>query len=405
MPSDVLLPQWGMGMNDGQVTRWLRQEGDEVKKGDALVEIESSKVNSEVEATADGTLGRVLVQEGTIVPVGTRLAVILLPGEDAAVLPPVGQTDPAAQAAPVAPPDTSVASPGTPQAAPGGQRRVVTPRARRLAREMGVDPESIDGTGPSGRGTEADVRRAAEGGTPAQTPAASPSTVPVTETIRLTGLRGTIARRMAESAKAPTVTLNTHADVTAAIEMQRRLTGDWRQHRIRPQYQDLVLAAVARALREHPKANAHLVGDEVRVLGRINLGVTMAIPEGLLVPVIRDAAEKSALELAQEVRGLASKAKANSLSVDDMTGGTFTITNLGAYDIEAFNPLINPPEIGILGVGRVEERPAVVDGEMVIRSIGHLSLTFDHRAWDGAPASEFLRTIVKHLREPGWMAA
>jgi pyruvate dehydrogenase E2 component (dihydrolipoamide acetyltransferase) len=210
---------------------------------------------------------------------------------------------------------------------------------------------------------------------------------------------------MTESAKIPAVTLKTHADVTAAVELQRTLVDEWRAHGIRPQYQDLVVAAVARALNEMPRANAHLVGEEVRVLDEINIGVAMAVTDGLLVPVIHRAGARTVLELARQVRELARKARAGSLTREDMTGGTFTITNLGAYDIEAFNPLLNPPEIGILGVGRVEERPAVVDGEIVPRSIGHLSLTFDHRAWDGAPAAEFLRTVVKHLREPAWMSS
>lgn len=281
---------------------------------------------------------------------------------------------------------------------------VATPRARRLARQLGVDVEGLAGTGPSGRITEDDVRKSSEGGGPVSE-ALPESTVPVREVIKLTGMRATIARRMTESSQAPTVTLNTHADLTRAVEVQRELVGLWRSERIRPQYQDLVIAAVARALKEVPQANAHLVGNEVRLLEDVNLGVAMAIPEGLLVPVIRNADQKSPVELAREVRDLAKAAKAGSLTVDQMTGGTFSITNLGGYDIEAFDPLINPPEIGILGLGRVEERPAVVDGEIRIRSIGHLSLTFDHRAWDGAPAAEFLRTIVKHLREPSWMLA
>jgi len=272
---------------------------------------------------------------------------------------------------------------------------------------MGVDLAGIVGTGPSGRVTEDDVRAAASGAgaaavpsTPAPLPA---STVPVKEVIKLSGLRGTIARRMTESAVIPSVTLSTHTDVTEAVSFQRELVGEWRQHKLRPQYQDLVIAAVARALKETPIANAHLVGDEVRILDEVHVGIAMAIPEGLLVPVIKNADKKSLLEIAQEVRDLARKAKSNDLSITEMTNGTFSITNLASYDIEDFNPLLNPPEIGILGVGRVEEQPAVVDGEIVIRSIGHLNLAFDHRAWDGAPAAEFVRLIAKYLSNPSWM--
>ena len=210
---------------------------------------------------------------------------------------------------------------------------------------------------------------------------------------------------MSESAAVPTVTLSTHTDVTDAIAFQRELVGAWRKHKLRPQYQDLVIAAVARALKETPAANAHLVGDELRILDEVNLGIAMAVPEGLLVPVIKNADQKSLLEIAQEVRNLARKAKANSLSIDEMTGSTFSITNLGSYDIEDFNPLLNLPETGILGVGSVGEVPAVIDGEIVVRSVGHLNLAFDHRAWDGAPAAEFVRLIAKYLGDPSWMKA
>jgi pyruvate dehydrogenase E2 component (dihydrolipoamide acetyltransferase) len=397
MPVNIILPQWGMAMNDGTVIKWLKSIGDPVKKGDQLVEIESSKVNAEVEATSDGTLGRINVEEGKTVNVGTVLGLLLKEGETAADLPEI------VAAPPPAAPRGNASRPATPSSAPSVRKAVVTPRARRLAGQLGIDVESVVGTGPSGRVTEDDVRKASEGGTSAPAAGLAPSTVPVRETIKLSGMRGTIARRMSESAQAPTVTLNTHADVTPAIEIQRELLKAWRSDRIRPQYQDMVLAAVAKALIETPQANAHLVGDEIRILEEVNLGVAVALPEGLLVPVIHNAGTKSPLGIAKEVRELARAAKAGSLSIDQMTGSTFSVTNLGAYDIEAFDPLINPPEIGILGLGRVEERPAVVNGEIAVRSIGHLSLTFDHRAWDGAPAAEFLRTIVRHLTDPAWM--
>ncbi len=410
MPIDVLLPQWGMGMNDGMIVKWLKKEGDPVKKGDALVDIESSKVNAAVEAPADGVLGRILVLEGAIVLVGVRIAVLLAAGDDASTLPPRPAPKSAAaaaiqQAAPGAPSATSASA----SAAPRGGAKQVTPIARKIAADLGVDLDRVTGTGPNGRVSEEDVRRAAPGapapGTMAPAPRAAPSTIPVKEVIPLTGMRGTIARRMTESAQAPTVTLNSHADVTAATELQSKLVGEWRQHKLRPQYQDLVLAAVVRALKDHPRANAHLAGNEVRVFGQINLGVAVAVPDGLIVPVVRDAGGKTLLEIAQAVRELAQKSKANALTMPDLTNGTFTVTNLGAYDVESFNPLIDPPQVGILGVGRVEERPSVVNGEIKVRSIGHLSLTFDHRAWDGAPAADFLKSIAKYLKDPAWMTA
>ena len=396
-----------MGMNDGEIVKWLKGIGDPISKGDQLVEIESSKVNAEVEATADGTLGRIDVEEGRIVDVGTVLGYVLEAGESDSDLPEAavaaGSASTPAPVVPAAPVATT--APGT---APQGGRQVVTPRARRLAKEMGVDLAGVTGTGPSGRVTEDDVRAAESGAGSAAPVATAPlpeSIVPVKEVIKLAGLRGVIARRMTESAAVPTVTLSTHADVTDAIAFQRELVGEWRQHKLRPQYQDLVIAAVARALKETPAANAHFVGDELRILDEVNVGVAMAVSEGLLVPVIKNADQKSLLEIAQEVRELARKAKANSLSIDEMTGSTFSITNLASYGIEDFNPLLNLPETGILGVGSVGEVPAVVDGEVAVRAIGHLNLAFDHRAWDGAPAAEFVRLIAKYLSDPSWMKA
>ncbi|MCH7984372.1 MAG: 2-oxo acid dehydrogenase subunit E2 [Chloroflexi bacterium] len=414
MSAPITLPQWGMGMNDGEIVKWLKGVGDTVSKGDQLVEIESSKVNAEVEATADGTLGRIDIEEGRIVDVGTVLGYVLEAGESDSDLPEAaivgGSASTPAPAASVAP-IVKGAPATTPGAASRDGKQVVTPRARRLAKEMGVDLAGVTGTGPSGRVTEDDVR-AAESGAGTGVPAAAgvgvplpESIVPVKEIVKLAGLRGVIARRMTESAAVPTVTLSTHTDVTDTIAFQRELVGEWRQHKLRPQYQDLVIAAVARALKETPAANTHLVGDELRILGEVNVGIAMAVPDGLLVPVIKNADQKSLLEIAQEVRDLARKVKANSLSIDEMTGSTFSITNLGSYDIEDFNPLLNLPETGILGVGSVGEVPAVVDGKVVVRSIGHLNLAFDHRAWDGAPAAEFVRLIAKYLSDPSWMKA
>ncbi len=404
MSAPITLPQWGMGMNDGEVIKWLKAVGDPVAKGDQLVEIESSKVNAEVEATADGTLGRIDVEEGRVVDIGTVLGYVLEAGDSESDLPEIAPIRSSAQASvPLVPATTAAA----PVAATKGGKQIVTPRARRLAKEMGVDLAGVVGTGPSGRVTEDDVKAAAAapaGGTTAAAPLPE-SVVPVKEIVRLSGLRGTIARRMSESAAIPSVTLSTKADVTDAVAYQRQLVGEWRQHKIRPQFQDLVIVAVARALNEHPVANAHLIGDEVRILDEVNVGIAMAVPEGLLVPVVKNADKKSLLEIAQEVRDLAKKAKSNSLSIDEMTNSTFSITNLSSYDIDTFDPLLNPPEIGILGVGTVGEQPAVVDGEIVVRSIANLSLAFDHRAWDGAPAAEFVRSIARLLSDPSWMKA
>ena len=395
MPGNIILPQWGMGMNEGQVVKWLKAVGDPVVKGEPLVEIESTKVSAEVEATADGTLGRVIVEEGKTVPVGTVLGLLLMAGESDSDLP--EQETPR---------ERTLRSTATSRRSAAAGRRsggklVVTPRARRLARELNVDLDTIEaGTGPSGRVTEDDVRAAAESGS-----AVGDDGMEASRTIPLTGIRGTIARRMSESASAALVTLNTTGDVTEALAMQRRLTREWRRNRVRPQYQDLAIAATVRALKDHSLANAHITDTEVQIFDTINLGFALAVPDGLLVPVIRDAGTKSPLELAMVVRDLVRKSKSNELSVAELSGSTFSLTNLSSYDIENFTPLINPPEVGILGVGRVIEQPAVTEsGNIEVRSIGYFSLTFDHRAWDGAPAAEFLQAVVKNLSQPEWMA-
>ena len=384
-----------MGMNEGTVTRWLKSTGDTISKGDALVEIESTKVNAEVEATADGTLGRVNVEEGNTVPVGTVLGLILLEGESESDLPEIKPTQQeSSPATDTTPPSRTERMSGN----RGNRRVVITPRARRLAKELEVDIDSIStGTGPGGRITEDDVRAAADSDS-------SSTAMPVKEVIPLTGMRGVISKRMTESAAAALVTLHTSADITEAVSMQRTLVREWRQHRIRPQYQDLVIASTVRALRDNPMANAHITQNEVQIFEKINLGFALAVQDGLLVPVIENAGQKKPVELAQSVRDLVRRAKSGGLGIAELSGSTFSLTNLGSYRIENFTPLINPPEVGILGVGRVTQQPAVMpNGDIEARSIGYFSLTFDHRAWDGAPAAEFLSAITDNLCSPEWI--
>ena len=400
MPFEVLLPQWGMGMNDGLLLKWLKAEGDSVAKGDPLVEIESSKVNGEVEAPGAGTLARIVVPEGMTVATGSLLAVILAEGETADLPDPISQAPSASAPVAVAPAASAPAA-----AAPAGGRQQVTPIARRLAKELNVDLANVAGTGPRGRITEDDVRAAASGAAPATAVASGPppGAPEAQEVTKLSGLRATIARRMTESSQIPVVTLTTEVDVTDSQGLMEELVREWRKARIRPQFQDIVLRAVARALSEHPRANAHFFNDEVHQYEEVNPGFAMAVTDGLVVPVIHNADKKTLLELAQHVRDAAKRVRAGEQTVEDFTGGTFSVTSLGHYGIDGFDPLVNPPEVGILGVGRIAEKPAVVDGEVVVRALMWLSLTFDHRAWDGAPAGDFLQSVSKYLSSPGWM--
>jgi pyruvate dehydrogenase E2 component (dihydrolipoamide acetyltransferase) len=392
-----------MGMNDGTIIKWLKQEGDAVEQGDPLCEVESAKVNSEVESPGAGTLARIVVPEGMTVDTGTLLAVLLAAGEEAVDLPEPMTDAKATAAAPLATPAT-----GSPAGGQGG-RHQITPIARKVARELGVDLESVTGSGPGGRILEDDVRAVAAG-PPAAPAVAAPSYPvedgpPVAETIPLTGLRATISRRMTESGGIPTVTLTTEADVTNAVAMQRQLVGEWRSHRLRPQFQDLVLAATARALKDHPRMNAHFADDEIRLIADVNLAFAVAMPDGLIVPVIHGAGGMTTLDIARRVREVMSRVKSNELNVDDMRHGTFSVTNLGSANVDAFDPLLDPPQVGILGLGRVVQKPAVFEGEIVARSMCFLSLTFDHRAVDGFPAGELLRAVASNLADPGWMAS
>ena len=433
MATNVLLPQWGMNMEDGTLTRWLVSEGEEIAEGQPLVEVETAKINSELESPASGVVYHIMAAEGSLVKVGELVAVIGAPGEN--------------------PPRPE---PGAPSASPGGARRrrrqrdarptggaarQVTPVARRLARDNGIDLDAVNGTGPRGRITEQDVRDAMEArqsrarvqvvprarmlarqndidiaevdGTgpngritvaDVERAIAERDAVPARaegEVVPLTGLRKIIADRMTMSVSTMAqVTLSTEADVTELLRLRESLVSEWRPHRIRPLDMDIIIAAVAGALKAHPRLNAHLVDGNVILLKDVNIGVAVAVPDGLVVPVLRGADSVDLLGMARQIRALADKARKNTLSVDDMTGAGFTVTALSNYDIDVFTPIIDPPQVAILGLGRAVEKPVVVNGEIVVRSMMHLSVTFDHRALDGVPVAEFIRTLKASLESP-----
>jgi pyruvate dehydrogenase E2 component (dihydrolipoamide acetyltransferase) len=439
MATNVLLPQWGMNMEDGVLTKWLVKEGDAVAAGQALVDVETAKINSALESPVDGVVAHIMTPEGATVKVGEIVVVIGAPGES--VPRPESAKPQASGTAAVRQSQPS----RQPQAAQRVGRAQVTPVARRLARDAGIDADAISGTGPNGRVTEQDVRDAIEAAkAPAEThvrrqvvPAARKlaadngidiesvsgtgpngrvlvddvvraiarqKTMPVRETIALSGLRRVIAERMMQSAQGMAqVTLTTEADVTEMVALREALVSRWRSERIRPLDLDIIIKAVAESLAEHPRLNAHLVGDEIRLMERINVGAAMAVPDGLVVPVVADADSKSALEIAKRVRELAEGSRKGTLGYDDMTNATFTITSLSSYDIDAFTPLIDPPQVAILGVGRVVDKPAVHRGAIAVRSMMYLSLTFDHRALDGVPAGEFLKAVKSRLEDPWWI--
>ena len=290
MPTPIILPQWGMGMNDGQVMKWLKSIGDPISKSDKLVEIESSKVNSEVEATTDGKLGRIDVEEGKVVNVGTILGYILLDGESENDLPENESDNTETKESEPENSSTSTRNQAAHLVKGNKTGKVVTPRARRLAKKLNVDINLVNGTGPGGRITEDDVSNYSNESTDVEV--LPVSNVPVREVKKLVSLRSVIAKRMTESSQIPTVTLTRNVDVTETVKFQKKLVSDWRSKKLRPQYQDLVIKAVAKALSEQREANAHLVGDEVRYLEDVNVGFAVAVTDGLIVPVIKNVNNK-----------------------------------------------------------------------------------------------------------------
>lgn len=387
MATEIVLPQWSMGMADGTIVRWLKQEGDEVRQGEPLVEVEAAKVTSEVEAEVSGVLARILVAEGETVPVRTPLCVIGAAGEVRA--------SPATPPQPAAP-ATRTATPAPPPAAPAfaGQ---VTPIARKLAKEHGIDLAQVRGSGPGGRIVAEDVQRAIEDAAQPAPPfsAIPPASSPAGQAIPLTGMRGTIARRMQQSLQTSAqVTLISEVDVSALVQVREAL-----KEQFALTYTDLIVKAVAAALKEHPRLNAWMEGEHIQPMQEIHIGVAVALDEGLIVPVVRHANRKSLQTIAQETRQLASRAREGTLTREEITGATFSVTNLGMYGIDAFTPIINPPEVAILGIGRINEKFARVSQAGEWRQVLTLSLTFDHRAVDGAPAAAFLQSVGKRLAE------
>ena len=386
MPREINLPQWGMAMNDGTVVKWLKNVGDQINKGDELVEIESTKVNASIEAPDGGILGRIDVDEGNLVPVGTVLGLILFDGEKSEDFP-VKETQEKNESSQSIEKAQSIN-------VKSNKKIIASPRARNLAKKLNIDLSNVLGTGPSGRITEEDVSSFSED----STPKIENDNFAIKESIKNTGIRQIIANRMYQSAQNPQVTLNTVACVDNLSKLQKALISDWRKDKIRPQINDLLVKIVSDTLLSHPKINAHYIEQTLNIIENINIGVAMAVKDGLVVPVIVDSQNKDYLDISKEIRGFSKKIKDNQLLPDEITGSTFTISNLSSYNVEYFNPIINPPEVSILGLGKISKRIDLDENEEIkVINVIHLSLTFDHRALDGVPASNFLDDLVKNI--------
>jgi pyruvate dehydrogenase E2 component (dihydrolipoamide acetyltransferase) len=399
--SQVTLPRLGQGMESGTIVRWLKNEGDQVEQGEPLYELDTEKVTQEVEADSSGTLLKILAGEGEEIEVGKAIAVIGEPGEDVLDEEP----EPAAEEASAQEAEQEATEERAPEpaAAPrsdNGGRVKASPLARRIARERGIDLSSLHGTGPEGRIVAEDVERAEK---TAPEPVSAPEPVPAgeVEVVPLTGMRKTIARRMTEAWAAPAFQITMTADMAAAIRLREGLVARMQEGEAKPTYSDILTKVCAVALMRHRAVNALFAGDEVQLIPTANVGIAVAVPGGLLVPVLRSCETKTIPQLANERADLVARTRDGKLRQEDLEGGTFTISNLGMYGVERFVAVLNPPQAAILAVGAIEERAVVRKGEVVARPVLEMTLTCDHRTVDGATASDFLRTVKQFLEEPG----
>ncbi len=404
-------------MEEGQVVTWLKAEGDAVTQGEILAEIETDKATMELVARGEGVLRKILVAEGVAAPVGDVIAVIGAADEDIAALvasvgggpaaptasetaagPPETATGQAGGQPPVAAPPVSP-EPGPIPAATAGRIKA-SPVARRLAGELGVDLAVVQGSGPNGRVIKRDVEAAAVAAVPV--PVITPE-LPDTEfvDVPLSQMRKTVARRLAESlGPVPHFFLTVDVDMARALQARGRVNELLAAQGAKASLNDMVIKAVAVALTHHSECNAWWQGDSIRRFNRVHIGVAVAVPDGLITPVVRDAHTKGLGRISTEVRELAGRARDKKLQPHEYTGSTFSISNLGMFGIEEFTAVINPPEAGIIAVGAVEERAVVRDGELVVRPRMRVTMSCDHRVIDGAQGARFLATLKSFLEEP-----
>jgi pyruvate dehydrogenase E2 component (dihydrolipoamide acetyltransferase) len=397
--TEVILPRLGQGMESGTIVRWLKSEGEPVEKGEPLFELDTDKVTQEVEAEAAGVLLKIAVSEGEV-PVGQTVAFIGAEGEDVPEAAPAPTESGAGRQAPAeAEPAAETPVPGTGLSQSTNGRIKASPLARRMARERGIELSGIRGTGPDGRIVAEDVERAEAGGPTA--PAAAPARVPAGEVERvpLSNVRKTIARRLTEAWQIPVFQLKASADMTRVDALVARLRE--RDPDIRVTVTDVLTKVCAQALMRHREVNAEFTEDAILLHPSANVGLAVAAPQGLVVPVIRSAERLSLTEIAGVRAELVGRAREAKLRAEDLEGGTFTISNLGMYAVESFTAVLNPPQAAIVAVGATEERVVPVGGETAVRPMVTLTCTFDHRAVDGAPAAAFLQTLKESLEDPG----
>jgi len=406
MVIEIIMPKLGQTMEKGKILRWLKKEGERVEKGETILEVETDKAVLEVEARGSGILKKILAQEGEVVPVAKVIGYIAEEGEKI----PEEAQKPVTEA------------PAPTMETEGAREIKASPLAKKIAKEKGIDLTKVVGTGPGGRITEKDVlnylakieaSKVATATLPAPAPIVAPAplkqevtvTMPEAEVFQvlpISGMRSAIAKKMTYSkTNIPHFYISTEVDMTEAARIREELipvieakTG------VRLSFTHMIIKAVAMALRDYPQMNSLCDGESIKISKDINIGIAVGLEDGLIVPVLKRADMMDLAQIASATEKLIAKAREKRLSEDEFTGGTFTISNLGVFDVDSFTAIINPPEVAILAVGKIRDKPAVVDGEIKIRKIMNITLSVDHRAVDGITAAKFLGKIKALLEKP-----
>jgi len=412
MAVEVVMPKLGMAMKEGTVSVWNKKAGDSVSKGEIIATINSEKIEMDIECPADGTLLQITVPEGQGVPPGTVICYIGNPNEQVADTSKAVSSSSAQEVAATAVAEPEVKPQEQSSVAISAKRDVkISPIARKMAEAAGLNIETIEGTGPQGRITKEDVEKAIAANSSAPAASKAEATAPVNnnveqvERVPVTGMRKVIASRMHESLQnSAQLTLTMKADVTELLALQKQLSEvSQKRFDTKLTVTDFVARAVVLSLQQHKLMNSAYIDDQIHIFDAVHLGMAVALEKGLVVPVIRNAERCSLVDLSKNIKSLATRARQGQVTGDELKGSTFTITNLGAYGVEHFTPVLNTPEAGILGVGATQDTAVFVGEEVQKRSLLPLSLTFDHRVLDGAPAAEFLRTVKQYLEEPATM--
>lgn len=432
--AEVIMPKMGDAMEEGTLLKWLKAVGDPISEGDALAEIETDKVTLEMEAQEDGFLTNILVEEGAVVPIGETVATIGTEDQ-------IGQGAPAASAAPASEDEAEAAAPvetagsgaqetaeeATPEAAPAQEEQVASrepservrasPLVKRLAEEHGIDLSLVDGSGPNGRVVNRDIQdfvsgkkqppqgAASQAAPDAEEKAAAPSGDVKGELVRMPRIKQVTGERMAESKRTiPHYYVTSSVDMTAGLQFRKQVNAALEASGGKVSVNDLVVKAAALALRDHPNVNRTFVDGELYQQDEIDINIAIAIDGGLIAPFIPGADQKSLGSIGAMARDLGKRAREGGLTPNEYQGGTFTISNLGMFDVDEFIAVINPPQVAILAVGSTVETPVVKDGEIVVGNLMKLTLSADHRALDGAEAAQFMQSVRKYLENPMLLA-